>query len=224
MAGSSPAMTNVGLSLSCADRAVGRDAAAGRGNRQRVFRQEDSPAGGTKKVVEFVPRMLRNAKRCAADPGSMRYVPSWVPALRSSVTGRCFTSPVERRTASGTRNIRHRLPDGQITEFPVQPLRQKYFCFRQTQITSLIAAIPSRSEGRFAIVTDAGRDAVDVEVPITNGTDADGKDVWSRRPDAGVKLAEVIPLSDGGKQARSPRRARYKPLKPLRGDAGCFPV
>ena len=34
-------------------------------------------------------------------------------------------------------------------------------------------------EGRLAIVTDAERDAVDVEVPITNGADADGEDVWS---------------------------------------------
>jgi hypothetical protein len=34
-------------------------------------------------------------------------------------------------------------------------------------------------EGRIAIVTDAGRDAVDAEVPITNGAEADGKDVWS---------------------------------------------
>jgi len=56
---------------------------------------------------------------------------------------------------------------------------QKYFCFDPTQITCLFAAIPSRSEGRFAIVTDAGRDAVDVDVPITNGTEADGEDVWS---------------------------------------------
>jgi hypothetical protein len=34
-------------------------------------------------------------------------------------------------------------------------------------------------EGRLAIVTDAGRDAVDVEVPITNGAEADGEAVWS---------------------------------------------
>src|SRR5260370_35875466 len=45
------------------------------------------------------------------------------------------------------------------------------------------------------IVTDAGRDAMDVDAPITNGADADGKDVWSWRPDAGVKLAEAIPLA-----------------------------
>jgi hypothetical protein len=34
-------------------------------------------------------------------------------------------------------------------------------------------------EGRFAVVTNAGRDAVDADVPLTNGTEADGEVVWS---------------------------------------------
>jgi hypothetical protein len=34
-------------------------------------------------------------------------------------------------------------------------------------------------EGRIAIVTDAGRDAVDADAPITNGAEADGEVVWS---------------------------------------------
>jgi hypothetical protein len=39
---------------------------------------------------------------------------------------------------------------------------------------------PSRpTEGRHAIVTAAGRDAVDADAPITNGTEADGEGVWS---------------------------------------------
>jgi len=39
-----------------------------------------------------------------------------------------------------------------------------------------------------------------------------GKAVWSWRPDAGVKLLRSKLLrGDGGKKARSPRRARYKP-------------
>jgi hypothetical protein len=39
---------------------------------------------------------------------------------------------------------------------------------------------PSRpTKGRFAIVTDAGRDAVDVDAPLTNGAEADGEVVWS---------------------------------------------
>jgi hypothetical protein len=40
--------------------------------------------------------------------------------------------------------------------------------------------LPSRpTEGRLAIVTDAGRDAVDADTPLTNGADADGEVVWS---------------------------------------------
>ena len=35
------------------------------------------------------------------------------------------------------------------------------------------------TEGRHAIVTAAGRDAVDADAPITNGAEADGEDVWS---------------------------------------------
>jgi len=56
---------------------------------------------------------------------------------------------------------------------------QKYFTVPPAQITGLFTAVPSHLEGRLAIVTDAGRDAVDADVPITNGTEADGEDVWS---------------------------------------------
>ena len=34
-------------------------------------------------------------------------------------------------------------------------------------------------QGRIAIVTDAGRDAVDADAPLTNGVEADGEVVWS---------------------------------------------
>jgi hypothetical protein len=40
-------------------------------------------------------------------------------------------------------------------------------------------AVPPRFEGRFAIVTDVGRDAVDADALLTNGADANGEDVWS---------------------------------------------
>jgi hypothetical protein len=43
----------------------------------------------------------------------------------------------------------------------------------------LIHGCPVPLEGRLAIVTDAGRDAVDADVPITNGAEADGEVVWS---------------------------------------------
>jgi hypothetical protein len=45
---------------------------------------------------------------------------------------------------------------------------------------------------------------------LTSVADADGEVVWSWRPDAGVKL-RGCPRGDGGKKARSPGRARYKP-------------
>ena len=47
---------------------------------------------------------------------------------------------------------------------------------------------------------------------MTGEPDADGKIVWSWRPDAGVKsLGSKLLRDDGGKKARSPGRARYKP-------------
>ena len=38
---------------------------------------------------------------------------------------------------------------------------------------------PVPLEGRFAIVTDAGREAVDADAPKTRALDADGEVVWS---------------------------------------------
>jgi hypothetical protein len=78
---------------------------------------------------------------------------------------------------------------------------------------SVYILVPSRSDrGALAIVTDVERDAVDADAPITNGVEADGEGVWSRCPDAGIKfLGSRLFRGDGGKKARSPRRARYKP-------------
>ena len=43
----------------------------------------------------------------------------------------------------------------------VKPHLKKYSVFQNTQISPISIPIPSHSEGRLAIVTDAGRDAVD---------------------------------------------------------------
>ena len=60
---------------------------------------------------------------------------------------------------------------------------------------------PSRSsKGALAIVTNVGRDAMDAEVPLTSGAEADGEIVWSWRRDAGVKSAEVIPPATVAKE------------------------
>ena len=57
------------------------------------------------------------------------------------------------------------------------------------------------------------RDAMDAEVPVTKGTEADGEVVWARYPDADIKLAAMLAhcAGDGDKKARSPGRARRKP-------------
>jgi hypothetical protein len=57
-----------------------------------------------------------------------------------------------RATAAGLSD----LPDGQITDLPVQPPSKKYFCFSETQISAISVAIPASLEGRIAIVTDVG--------------------------------------------------------------------
>ena len=61
----------------------------------------------------------------------------------------------------------------------VYPHSQKYSRSVRTQITGISVPVSSHHKGRIAIVTDAGRDAVDAEVLLTNGTDADGQVVWS---------------------------------------------
>jgi hypothetical protein len=97
---------------------------------------------------------------------------------------RTSTAPISAGGASGQGGVRAaQQPDGQITcvfsRAHVQPLLKKYSDFQKSQISPYIRRlVPTRGalrgrHGRWA------RDAVDVEVPMTNGTDADGEVVWS---------------------------------------------
>ena len=61
----------------------------------------------------------------------------------------------------------------------VKPHSKKYFCFAFHPNHLHIPAVSSHTEGRIAIVTDAGRDAVDAAALLTSGADADGEVVWS---------------------------------------------
>jgi hypothetical protein len=57
------------------------------------------------------------------------------------------------------------LPDGQINgpiDLPVQPLSEKYFASRFGR-NSFIDSVIHPTEGRIAIVTDAGLDAMDAD-------------------------------------------------------------
>ncbi len=92
---------------------------------------------------------------------------------------------------------------------PVQPPLQKYFCSRLGQITCISLAVPSHTEGRFAIVTDVRRDAVDV------GCATDERAACGRRSRVVLtprRWCQVLEKQasckflggDGGKKARSP--------------------
>ena len=70
---------------------------------------------------------------------------------------------------------------------------QKKISALQNKKSPYIGFRPVPPKGRFAIVTDAGRDAVDAEVLPTSSTKADGEVVWAWRLDAGVKLLGVMP-------------------------------
>jgi len=69
---------------------------------------------------------------------------------------------------------------------------KKYSDFQNGQIRRISHPVSFLPKGRLAIVTDAERDAVDVEAPLTNGAEADGKVVWSRRLEVGVKPVELF--------------------------------
>jgi hypothetical protein len=60
----------------------------------------------------------------------------------------------------------------------VQMEHKKYSAFpNYKSLASWARLVPT--EGRLAIVTDAGRDAMDADAPLTNGAEADGEVVWS---------------------------------------------
>jgi hypothetical protein len=102
---------------------------------------------------------------------------------------------------------------------------RKRFCFaaNPNQIYKLRRPVPL--QGRIAIVTNAGRDAVDVGGASDEG--AFLRTAKSCGPDASTlafKSMEEISTGDGDNKARSPGRARRKPLKPLRAGMPGDPV
>jgi hypothetical protein len=128
--------------------------------------------------------------------------------------------------------------------------RAKIFRFAIPPKSAALLRASRNAEGRFAIVTNVeagsgGRDGSQAFLTPTNElirlrgdrdgpvpglsywfshkAFADGQAVWSWRPDAGAKLAKTPArlASDGGKRARSPRRARSTPSNHRAGKAGC---
>jgi hypothetical protein len=92
----------------------------------------------------------------------------------------------------------------------VQPRSKKYSGFPKVQISCI--SVPSRaSEGRCATSRNAERDAVDAGGALDGRLlPADGEVVWSRRPDAGVKLAGVS-RERRGQKSPVPGESTYNP-------------
>jgi hypothetical protein len=69
-------------------------------------------------------------------------------------------------------------PTGKSVNSLSSPLCKNILVFRKPK-SLLYPSLSRPTEGRHAIVTAAGRDAVDADAPITNGAGADGEVVWS---------------------------------------------
>src|SRR5258706_5737196 len=78
------------------------------------------------------------------------------PDVRFTPTGRHCCNLITNWSHTSTD-----LPDGQITEFPVEPFAQKYSASPFARNSFIDSPVPP-TEGRHAIVTVAARDAVDV--------------------------------------------------------------
>jgi hypothetical protein len=137
-----------------------------------------------------------------------------IPAQKQSTTAEasrtmdCFASLAMTNYRFRVRPIG---PTGKSTK-SCPALRTKIFRLTRRANQNYNSRHPVPHEGRWPSSRTLGWDAVDADVLTTNGTEAYGEVVWSRRPDAGVKSFEKQTLlrGDGDKKARSPRRARYK--------------
>jgi hypothetical protein len=107
------------------------------------------------------------------------------------------------------------LPDRRSGERPVQSHLQKYIPSRLPQIKSITRAVSSH-RGAIAIVTNAGRDAVDASARLTMCASRGRRSRVVLTPRCRRQVGGGNSAGDGDKRARSPGRARGKPLKPLR--------
>jgi hypothetical protein len=76
----------------------------------------------------------------------------------------------------------------------------------------VLSGYPASARGALRVVTNAGRDAMDAS-DLTGRvmSCADGKSVWSRFPDAGIKPADDHRRATEAIKPGTPERARHKP-------------
>jgi hypothetical protein len=99
---------------------------------------------------------------------------------------------------------------------PVQSLSQKINPFPLTPNQIHISSHPTPLEGRIAIVTDAGRDAMDAGGAFDESAGCGRRSRVVLTPRRWRQVCGGNFAGDGNNKARSPGRARRKPLKPLR--------
>jgi hypothetical protein len=136
-----------------------------------------------------------------------------------------------RRQATNALRQKRNFPSNLNVIWVVQTCREKYIASGIPQISCFIRPVPFlRGAYRDRHERGAGlrwtRSAVRNPLRGRAALLADGEAVWSWRPDAGAKLAKTLTrlAGDGGKRARSPGRARSKPLKPSRRECRTIAV
>jgi len=107
---------------------------------------------------------------------------------------------------------------------PVKPCLQKYSDFQNAQISRISFSVPFLPKGRLAIVTDAERDAVDVDGALDERRQSGRRSRVVLTPRGWRQAGGVLSADDGVNKARSPGRARSSQLKPSCGECRVFPV
>ena len=109
------------------------------------------------------------------------------------------------------------LPDGQITVIACPALRKNISVFPKCKSVYIRRRpVPRRgvAQRHERGAGCGGRGSCSRRTRVRRTEKSCGPDA----PTLASSFAEAIPRSDGGKKARSPGRARRKPLKPLRGE------
>src|SRR5882724_990825 len=138
--------------------------------------------------------------------------------LHSSRSKEVFSRPCRSKAST--------LPDGQITKKLSSPLAKNIPLSLSGKSSLQARPVPSHHEGRLAIVTKRGTGCGGrLRRSRTRGARCGRRSRVVPTPRRWRQVSrELFPRGDGGKQARSPGRARRKPLKPLRRECRVMPV
>jgi hypothetical protein len=99
---------------------------------------------------------------CRVKPGNDNAVDNWEPGLTTAAS----LSDVETVPSAPPKSLRYPPPSRSLrghrsATAPVPFSEFRIFAWRRGKISIIDSAIPSHLEGRLAIVTNAGRDAMD---------------------------------------------------------------